>query len=181
MARDGHTLPGLASGGEADAPNPSRPPLSRPSQRPSISGQYSLAEAAVEVGAPLSEGERVSYTEPISSRRAGLNELQRLPLAAMTVTADRRLVAANSSARRMLDLHLGFELDDQHLRCTEPDFAPRFAKLVNDAAAATHHRRDFRGAFELRRSGSEGWLDVVVAAHPEQGSTYALVIARSHR
>jgi PAS domain-containing protein len=180
VARNGHSLPGARSDGDGST-NPSRPPLSRPSQRPSISGQYSLAESTREVSAPVSENDRISSTQPVSSRRAGLNELRRLPLAAMTVTTDRRLIAANPSARRLLDLHLGFELDDHYLRCTEPDFAPRFAKLVSDAAHATQHRQQFHGAFELRRPDAEGWLDVVVAAHPEQGSAYALVVTRSRR
>ena len=181
VARDGQTIPGLTASSNADARRSVRPPLSQPGNRPSISGSYSVAESTREVGAPVSDGERISYTHPLPSRGAGLGELQKMPLAAMTVTADRHLVAANPSARRMLELHVGFELDDHHLRCTEPDFAPRFAKLVSDAAAASQHRRAFHGAFELRRPGAEGWLDVVVAAHPEQGSAYALIVARSRR
>jgi hypothetical protein len=181
VARDGSTLPGLAGGGAADAPDTGRTTLTGPDTRRSISGSYSVAESRRGT-APSSDGERVSWTQPISLRsNQGLAELDRMPLAAMTVTADRRLVSANPSARRLLDLHLGFELDDHHLRCTDPDFAPRFAKLVSEAVAACHRRREFHGAFELRRAGAEGWLDVVVAAHSEQGSPHALVVARSRR
>jgi hypothetical protein len=181
VARDERTLPGPSPEPDAQARSTARPTLARPEQRRSISGAYSVAEAQATT-APPSQGERVSWTEPISVRSSkGLSELRRMPLAAMTVTADRRLISANPSARRLLDLHLGFELDDQHLRCTEPDFAPRFAKLVGDATAASQRRREFHGVFELRRPGADGWLDVVVAAHPEQGSPYALVVARSRR
>ncbi len=171
MAQDGHK-PDLASRHDTAAPGAKIASRATPSRR-SISGAYSLADASRE------EDDRVSHTQPIPGRGLDqLNELRRMPLAAMTVTADRRLVSANPSARRLLDLHLGLEMDDQHLRCTEPDFAPRFAKLISEAVSANQRRQQFHGAFELRRSGTRGWLDVIVASHPEQGSAYALVVAR---
>lgn len=176
MGREETKLP-EATGPEASFRSPVRAEA-----RPSVSGSYSVVEA--EADAPLtlppaSQDGRVSWTQPISARSdLGLAELTRLPLSALTVTADRRLVSANPSAERLLELNLGLELDDGHVRCTDPTFAARFAKLVAAAAAAAQRGRQLHEALELRRPDASGWLDVVVAAHPE-GNARALIVVRA--
>ena len=146
---------------------------------PGASGAYSLARGGQPEPSTVSPtaGEHLT-PDPVPSRDAsGLDELRGLPIAAMSITADRRLVSSTLSARRLLELRVGFELDAGTVRCTDPDRAARLAKLVHEAIQAGERRREFHAAFELRPRGARGWLDVVVATHPED-SKLALLIVR---
>lgn len=106
-------------------------------------------------------------------------ELKQRPLAALTLAADRRVLATNETARCLLELDVGFDLDEGRVRCTDSQKAARFAKAVHDAARAQSLGRVVTDVIELGVPGTVGWLDVVVASprDPRQGAV-ALVVVR---
>ena len=170
MSRDIHRRP------ESEAAQETPPGAWANQASSGASGAYSLAwggqpESTVNPTA----GERLT-PDPVAPEPSGLEELRRLPIAAMSITADRRLVSSTASARRLLELRVGFELDAGTVRCTDPDQATRLARLVHEAVQAGERRRDFHSAFELRPRGARGWLDVVVASHPEEAKLALLIV-----
>ncbi len=166
---------------------PRRPSNAGPrnSQIP-VSGAYSV-KAPGEVTTLSPDRPSASGSTPpgasAPSAPAGLAgaiaELRQRPLAALTLAADRRVLDTNESARRLLALDVGLDLDDGRVRCTDSRQAARFARAVHDAARAQPRGRVVTDVIELGTPGTAGWLDVVVASprNPQQGAV-ALVVVR---
>jgi hypothetical protein len=151
-----------------------------------LSGAYSVVGTALGDAVTIDRSSGIHATSPRPSagptprrRSDAVRELRQRPLAAFTLAADRRLLDANETARQLLRLDLGFELDEDRVRCTDSEQAARFAKAVQDAARAQVQGRVVMDVIELGARGTVGWLDVVVASPraPHEGAV-ALVVVR---
>lgn len=158
------------------APRRANVASARDSLSPS-SGAYSV-KAPGDATTVLPDHAPAATRSPSGVQNA-IAELKKRPLAALTLAADRRVLATNEAGRRLLELDVGLDLDQGRVRCTDSRQAARFAKAVHDAARAQSLGRVVTDVIELGAPGTVGWLDVVVASprDPRQGAV-ALVVVR---
>ncbi|MBN2192300.1 MAG: hypothetical protein JW751_05745 [Polyangiaceae bacterium] len=152
---------------------------------PPVSGAYSMAApkdgaVAVDCITGLHERERASATRPVSGRVVeAIIELRQRPLAALMLSPDRRLLGANASAKRLLELDLGLDVDCGRVRCTDSRQAGRFAKAVHEAARRPSSGHRVVDVIELGSPGSVAWLDIVITSPRDRAvGEAALVVVR---